>query len=282
MRIDPPRSLPSARATIPQATAAALPPDDPPAESRGFHGLRVAPKRRFSVTGRSPSSGVFVFPTTIAPDWRSRRTCALSWSATQSPNAALPSLVGKPVVAERRSLIPTGMPQSGRWSPGWTASASPSARSAQTATNAFTCGLRRSIVRSDASTSSRAESSPVRTSRACSMALSLRTSASSIGRQSRRAMENHGIASSLPGARCEPSLHRCNSVRMRAGTRSPCCRRRTACRPRDYLGAAFLGHAAPAGSIFIPLRPYHHGIRDGAFDGRVLPCNTAGVAVLRL
>ena len=65
-----------------------------------------------------PSSGVFVLPTTIAPASRSRRTCALSWSATQSPNAALPLAVGSPVVAPSRSLTASGTPQNGRASPG--------------------------------------------------------------------------------------------------------------------------------------------------------------------
>ena len=166
MRIDPPRSLASASATIREATADALPPDEPPAESSGFHGFRVAPYRAFSVTGRMPTSGVFVLPTTIAPASRRRRTWALSWSATQSPKAALPSVVGIPSVAESRSLIPTGTPQSGRASPGRTASASARARSAHTRTNAFSTGFMRSIARSDASTSSRAEISPDRTSAA--------------------------------------------------------------------------------------------------------------------
>ncbi len=132
MRIEPPRSLPSAIATMPEATAAALPPEEPPAESPGLQGLRVAPKRAFSVTGRRPSSGVFVLPTMIAPASRRRRTWALSWSAIQSPNALLPSLVGMPSVAESRSLMPMGTPQSGRASPTRTRSAWASARSAQT------------------------------------------------------------------------------------------------------------------------------------------------------
>ena len=87
MRIEPPRSLPSASATMPAATAAALPPEEPPAESSGSRGCGWRRSAAFSVTGRRPSSGVFVLPTTIAPASRSRRTCALSWSATQSPNA---------------------------------------------------------------------------------------------------------------------------------------------------------------------------------------------------
>ena len=166
IRIEPPRSLASASATIPDATAEALPPDDPPAESSGSHGLRVAPYRLFSVTGRMPTSGVFVLPTTIAPASRSLRTCALSWSATQSPNAALPSVVGRPSVADSRSLMPTGTPHRGRGSPAPTPSASASARSAQRATNAFSLGLRRSIASSEACTSSRADTSPARTSAA--------------------------------------------------------------------------------------------------------------------
>jgi hypothetical protein len=172
MRIEPPRSLPSARPTMFAATAAALPPEEPPAERVGFLGLRVAPKRVFSVTGRNPSSGVFVFPTTIAPAARSRRTCALSWSAIQSPNAALPCVVGTPSVAESRSLIPTGTPHRGRGSPGRTASASSRARPAHTATKALSSGFRSSIAASEASTSSRAEISPERTSPAWSTALS--------------------------------------------------------------------------------------------------------------
>ncbi len=43
MRIDPPPSLPWARGTIPAATAAADPPEDPPEEWSRFHGLRVGP-----------------------------------------------------------------------------------------------------------------------------------------------------------------------------------------------------------------------------------------------
>ena len=43
MRIEPPRSLASASPTIPEATAAALPPDEPPGERSGSHGFLVAP-----------------------------------------------------------------------------------------------------------------------------------------------------------------------------------------------------------------------------------------------
>ena len=41
MRTDPPPSLPWAIGTIPAATAAAEPADDPPATRSRFHGFRV-------------------------------------------------------------------------------------------------------------------------------------------------------------------------------------------------------------------------------------------------
>src|SRR5919206_5117523 len=43
-RIDPPPSLAWATGTIPLATAAADPPDEPPVECSGFHGLRAGGK----------------------------------------------------------------------------------------------------------------------------------------------------------------------------------------------------------------------------------------------
>jgi hypothetical protein len=42
-RIEPPVSLPSAAGTMPAATAAADPPDEPPAMRAASHGLRVGP-----------------------------------------------------------------------------------------------------------------------------------------------------------------------------------------------------------------------------------------------
>src|SRR5919107_3264576 len=41
MRIEPPPSLACATGTRPAATAAAEPPDEPPVEWAGFHGLRA-------------------------------------------------------------------------------------------------------------------------------------------------------------------------------------------------------------------------------------------------
>ena len=43
MRMEPPPSLALAAGTMPEATAAAAPPEDPPGLWSGFQGLRVGP-----------------------------------------------------------------------------------------------------------------------------------------------------------------------------------------------------------------------------------------------
>ena len=81
MRIEPPPSPACANGTIPDATAAALPPLDPPGERVTSHGLRAAPYACDSVVGRSPSSGVLVLPTITHPAARSLAKRYESWSA---------------------------------------------------------------------------------------------------------------------------------------------------------------------------------------------------------
>src|SRR3989442_1015013 len=65
--IEPPPSVACAIGTMPAATAAAEPPLDPPALKARFHGFFVAPKRRGSVDGASPISGVFALPKMTRP-----------------------------------------------------------------------------------------------------------------------------------------------------------------------------------------------------------------------
>src|SRR5271169_3404961 len=67
IRMEPPPSLAWAAGTMPDATAAADPPDDPPVECSVFHGLCEGPKRRGSAVGRIPSSGVLVLPQITKP-----------------------------------------------------------------------------------------------------------------------------------------------------------------------------------------------------------------------
>ena len=74
MRSEPPPSLPWAIGTIPLATAAAEPPEDPPGVRAGSQGLRAGPYSSGSVTGRIPYSGVLVVPTITKPAPRRRLT----------------------------------------------------------------------------------------------------------------------------------------------------------------------------------------------------------------
>ena len=67
MRIEPPPSLPCATGSMPVATAAAAPPEEPPGVRSRSHGLRVGPKMRASLTGRMPYSGSVVVPTITKP-----------------------------------------------------------------------------------------------------------------------------------------------------------------------------------------------------------------------
>ena len=113
IRNEPPPSVPTDHAPMPSATAAALPPLDPPAVSAGSHGLPVAPCRDESVTPFQPNSGVVVFPSRMAPVSRSRATAgASSAHGPRSSMSVLPRSVGHPRVG-RRSLIEVGTPSPG-------------------------------------------------------------------------------------------------------------------------------------------------------------------------
>ena len=82
LRSDPPRSLPSARATIRAARAAAAPPLLPPALRPGSYGFLVAPNTRLTVCDPAPNSGVLVLPRLIAPAPEIRLTMSSSVSGT--------------------------------------------------------------------------------------------------------------------------------------------------------------------------------------------------------
>src|SRR4029450_10435535 len=95
--IDPAMSLPSSRAVMPVATAAAEPPDDPPGVRGGAHGLLVVPKIGLKVCQSPARVGVLVLPKITAPASRSRRTASASWSGTWS-HAGSPHVVRMPAV----------------------------------------------------------------------------------------------------------------------------------------------------------------------------------------
>ena len=112
MRTLPAPSEPMAAATRPAATAAALPPDEPPGVCSRDHGLRVCPNAGPLVNGHWPSSQVLVLPTITAPAARSRRTTSASVPAGSMVPCA-PKRVGTPATSTS-SLTAIGMPSRGR------------------------------------------------------------------------------------------------------------------------------------------------------------------------
>ena len=110
MRTEPAPSVPTAAGPMPDATAAAAPPDDPPGVILGFHGLRVTPVSRLSVVPLIPNSGVFVLPNNTAPASRNRAVTGASIShGCFGSTVREPRNVGQPRVSIR-SLIDTGTP----------------------------------------------------------------------------------------------------------------------------------------------------------------------------
>ena len=90
MRTEPPTSDPVASAAVPSATAAALPPDDPPEFLPSAKGVLVAPKSMLSVVPLWPNSGELVRPRMMAPAALRRRTQMASDAATLSAKGSAP------------------------------------------------------------------------------------------------------------------------------------------------------------------------------------------------
>src|SRR5246127_3998301 len=98
IRTLPAPSEPIAAVTSPAATAAALPPEDPPGVCLRDHGLRVWPKPGPLVNGHWPSSQVLVLPTITAPAALRRRTTSASWVA-DATYPDVPKAVGCPAMS---------------------------------------------------------------------------------------------------------------------------------------------------------------------------------------
>ena len=73
--MEPPPSLACAAVTMPAATAAALPPLEPPEIRLVSHGVRVGPQASGSVVGTLPNSGELPRPTMMSPALINRFTC---------------------------------------------------------------------------------------------------------------------------------------------------------------------------------------------------------------
>src|SRR3954451_24730364 len=82
-RIDPPVSEPRPRAAMPDATAAALPPLEPPGTRLGSRGLRVGPNAEFSVELPMANSSRLVLPIGMPPAATMRDTTVASYGGSQ-------------------------------------------------------------------------------------------------------------------------------------------------------------------------------------------------------
>ncbi len=112
MRTLPAPSVPTETGPMPAATAAALPPDEPPGVLLGFQGLRVMPVSGELVSPLQPNSGVAVLPSNTAPASRRRAVAGASIShGCCGSTVRLPRSVGMPRV-RIRSLIDAGTPSS--------------------------------------------------------------------------------------------------------------------------------------------------------------------------
>src|ERR1700674_268814 len=154
MRIEPAPSPPLAAGTMPAATAAAEPPDEPPTVRSSAHGFRVGPKSTGSVVEWLPTSGVLVRPTMMRPAFRYEVTIGLSTSGRKSRSARDPAVCSTPACPVPRALSRKGTPASGPAGNGRPASASASSK--RGVTTALMVGFTASIRAIAARTSSAA------------------------------------------------------------------------------------------------------------------------------
>ena len=141
-------SLPNSSPVSPAASAAADPPDEPPAPRVTSHGLFVVPYTALYDWKSARDIGTLVLPKITAPAARSRATATASWPAMLSANAGKPNVVGCPGML-KLSLTVIGTPCSGPTLPPLAsarsaARASFNARSRSSTTMALIAGLSRS------------------------------------------------------------------------------------------------------------------------------------------
>ena len=94
------------------ATAAPVPPLDPPGLRVGSYGLRVCPPAELTVVMPYASSCMFALPMMTAPAAFSRATWKASSGGYHPASAIAPAVVGRPATS-KLSLTTTGMPCSG-------------------------------------------------------------------------------------------------------------------------------------------------------------------------
>ena len=230
MRVEPPPSLAVAAGTRPAATAAALPPLDPPAVRPVSHGLRAVPNTLVRVRVSVPNSGAAVLPIGTAPAARRRATWIESAATSPRPaKASEPWDVGLPAQSSR-SFTPIGTPANGPGSrPAATAASTASAAACASPSSTWTNAPRRSLpaaaadsVRARTSTAFR---SLVRTDSAISMTVSrMRSPLHRSGRSWRWSMGRASEATTAAAPLSGPSVvgrGRCVALGKLAVVRAP-------------------------------------------------------------
>src|SRR5262249_35029433 len=110
--IDPPVSEPMLAHASPAATAAALPPEEPPGTRLVSQGLRVVLNALFSVELPIANSSRFVLPRITAPACSSFWTTVASYGARKF-SSIFDEQVVRPYVVQRLSFSAIGTPASG-------------------------------------------------------------------------------------------------------------------------------------------------------------------------
>src|SRR6476620_11198373 len=110
-RTEPPVSEPSAMRTMPAATDAAEPPDEPPGTRVRSTGLSTGPHALYSLELPIANSSQFVLPTSTAPASRSRVMTVASYGLTYPSRIREPHVVCRCVVA-MLSFATNGTPAS--------------------------------------------------------------------------------------------------------------------------------------------------------------------------
>ncbi len=179
MRTLPAPSVPTPMGPRPAATAAAVPPEEPPGVWFRFQGLRVMPVAGELVSPLQPNSGVVVLPSNTAPASRKRAVAGASTSQGWFGSMVrLPRRVGQPWV-RIRSLMDVGTPSKAPTGvPCWRcacqraslARALAKAAGSSTRQKALICGLTRSMRESTACVTSTGEAWPLRYSASSSWA----------------------------------------------------------------------------------------------------------------
>src|SRR3954465_9293017 len=99
IRIEPPRSPPSAGSTPPAATSAALPLELPPVVRVGSQGLRPGPVQEVWLPPEKQRSSQTALPVIVAPAASSRLTTVASRDGTKPSRVCEPFIIGTPATA---------------------------------------------------------------------------------------------------------------------------------------------------------------------------------------